>query len=173
SASLRQRRSARRVPVAGCARPRSGRTGRRMPARSASGAILRLRPLNLLAPLLLEPASFRPRQIPPPARSVLTIGSQRSHKWGSEGDQPMTFRFDRFRFDVENGRLESACGPIPLNPKALDVLRVLVARRGHLVLKDQLLDEVWPDTHVADGVLKVRMAEIRSALGDSARQPRV
>jgi DNA-binding winged helix-turn-helix (wHTH) protein/predicted ATPase len=80
----------------------------------------------------------------------------------------MTIRFDRFRFDAANCRLEDASGPIPLNPKAFEVLRVLIERRDQLVLKEQLLDEVWPDTHVADGVLKVRMAEIRSALGDSA-----
>ena len=81
-------------------------------------------------------------------------------------------RFDRFQFDRANQRLEDASGAIRLNPKAFEVLRVLIERPGQLVLKDQLLDEVWPDTHVADGVLKVCMAEIRKALGDSATAPR-
>ena len=80
--------------------------------------------------------------------------------------------FDRFRFDRANQRLEDPSGAIRLNPKAFEVLRVLVERPGQLVLKDQLLDEVWPDTHVADGVLKVCMAKIRRALGDSATAPR-
>jgi DNA-binding winged helix-turn-helix (wHTH) protein/predicted ATPase len=80
--------------------------------------------------------------------------------------------FDRFRFDGANQRLEDASGAIRLNPKAFDVLRVLVEHPDQLVLKDQLLDAVWPDTHVADGVLKVCMAEIRKALGDSATTPR-
>ena len=80
--------------------------------------------------------------------------------------------FDRFRFDRANQRLEDASGAIRLTPKAFDVLRVLIERPGQLVLKDQLLAEVWPDTHVADGVLKVCMAEIRRALGDSATAPR-
>src|SRR6185436_20558364 len=71
-----------------------------------------------------------------------------------------------------NYRLEDDSGPIRLNHKAFDVLRVLIERRGRLVSKDQLLDAVWPDTHVADGVLKVCMAEIRKALGDSATAPR-
>jgi DNA-binding winged helix-turn-helix (wHTH) protein/predicted ATPase/type II secretory pathway predicted ATPase ExeA len=84
----------------------------------------------------------------------------------------MVLCFDRFRFDRAAHRLEDASGAIPLNPKAFDVLRVLIERRGQLVLKDQLLDEVWPDTHVADGVLKVCIAEIRRALGDSATEPR-
>src|SRR4029453_18802551 len=80
--------------------------------------------------------------------------------------------FDRFRFDGANQRLEEPAGATRLNPKAFEVLRVLIERPGQLVLKNQLLDEVWPDTHVADGVLKVCMAEIRKALGDSATAPR-
>jgi DNA-binding winged helix-turn-helix (wHTH) protein/tetratricopeptide (TPR) repeat protein len=81
-------------------------------------------------------------------------------------------RFDRFRFDRANQRLDDPAGAIRLNPKAFEVLSVLIERPGQLVLKDQLLDAVWPDTHVADGVLKVCMAEIRKALGDSATAPR-
>jgi DNA-binding winged helix-turn-helix (wHTH) protein/predicted ATPase len=84
----------------------------------------------------------------------------------------MLLCFDRFRFDGTNQRLEDASGAIPLNPKAFEVLRVLIGRSGQLVSKDQLLDAVWADTHVTDGVLKVCIAEIRKALGDSATEPR-
>src|SRR4030095_11841126 len=80
--------------------------------------------------------------------------------------------FDRFRFDRANQRLEDASGAIRLNPKAFEVLAVLIARPGQLVLRDETRDEVWPDTRVADGVLKVCMAEIRKTLGDSATVPR-
>ena len=81
--------------------------------------------------------------------------------------------FDRFRFDRPNSRLEGPDGAIPLNPKAFDVLGVLVERAGQLVSKDQLLDAVWKDAHVSDGVLKVSIAELRKALGDSATAPRI
>jgi DNA-binding winged helix-turn-helix (wHTH) protein/predicted ATPase len=85
----------------------------------------------------------------------------------------MSLRFDRFRFDRANQRLEDDAGrSIPLNPKAFDVLAVLLERRGSLVSKDELLDAVWRDASVADGVLKVSVAEIRKALGDSATTPR-
>ncbi len=80
--------------------------------------------------------------------------------------------FDRFRFDAPNQRLEDDSGPVRLNPKAFEVLRVLIGRPGQLVSKDELLDEIWPNTHVADGVLKVCVAEIRRALGDAATEPR-
>jgi DNA-binding winged helix-turn-helix (wHTH) protein len=84
----------------------------------------------------------------------------------------MTLAFDRFRFDRRNSRLEGPDGAIALNPKAFDVLGVLVERAGQLVTKDELLDAVWPEAHVADGVLKVNVAELRKALGDSATAPR-
>lgn len=85
----------------------------------------------------------------------------------------MSLRFDRFRFDRANQRLEDDSGKsIPLNPKAFDVLSVLLERRGSLVSKDEILDAVWRDAHVADGVLKVSIAEIRKALGDSPTTPR-
>jgi DNA-binding winged helix-turn-helix (wHTH) protein/tetratricopeptide (TPR) repeat protein len=80
--------------------------------------------------------------------------------------------FDRFRLDRANQQLEDAAGPIRLSPKAFAVLKALIARPGQLVLKDQLLDEVWPDISVSDGVLKLAVAEVRKALGDSATQPR-
>ena len=84
----------------------------------------------------------------------------------------MPLRFDRFRFDHADRRLADDAGPVDLNPKAFDVLSVLVERRGQLVTKDELLDAVWADTHVTDGVLKVSIAELRRALGDSATAPR-
>ena len=84
----------------------------------------------------------------------------------------MVLRFDRFRLDGANQRLEDDAGAVPLNPKAFDVLRVLAERAGQLVSKAQLFEAVWPSTHVVDGVLKVNIAELRKALGDSATQPR-
>jgi DNA-binding winged helix-turn-helix (wHTH) protein/tetratricopeptide (TPR) repeat protein len=80
--------------------------------------------------------------------------------------------FDGFRFDRRNSRLEGPEGVVPLNPKAFDVLAVLVERAGNLVTKDALLDAVWGEAHVSDGVLKVSVAELRKALGDSAATPR-
>jgi DNA-binding winged helix-turn-helix (wHTH) protein/predicted ATPase len=85
----------------------------------------------------------------------------------------MSLRFDRFLYDRANQRLVDDTGSaIPLNPKAFDVLGVLLERRGSLVSKDEILDAVWRDAHVADGVLKVSIAELRKALGDSPTTPR-
>jgi DNA-binding winged helix-turn-helix (wHTH) protein/lipoprotein NlpI len=54
--------------------------------------------------------------------------------------------------------------PVPLTPKAFDILVVLVNRSGHLVTKDDLLHEVWPDTFVEEVNLTVNISVLRKAL---------
>ena len=58
------------------------------------------------------------------------------------------------------------CGgdPVPLTPKAFDMLVVLVRRSGHLVSKDDLLREVWPDTFVEEVNLTVNISALRKTL---------
>lgn len=58
---------------------------------------------------------------------------------------------------------------VELTPKAIGVLRMLVARSGELVTKDELLTAVWPGLVVTDAALTVCVAEIRKTLGDDAR----
>ena len=57
---------------------------------------------------------------------------------------------------------------MPLTPKHFDVLRVLVQHSGHLVEKERLLKEVWPDSYVEEGALNRSVSVLRKALGESA-----
>jgi pimeloyl-ACP methyl ester carboxylesterase/DNA-binding winged helix-turn-helix (wHTH) protein/class 3 adenylate cyclase len=83
------------------------------------------------------------------------------------------FSFDRFQLDLSSGRLSGPSGSIPLTPKALAVLEYLAARPGQLIGKDELLGAIWPGVFLGDGALKVCISEIRHALGDDARKPRI
>ena len=83
------------------------------------------------------------------------------------------FSFDRFQLDLSTGRLSGGSGPIPLAPKALAVLEYLAARPGQLISKDELLAAVWPGVFLGDGALKVCVSELRRALDDDARKPRI
>src|SRR6185295_15336516 len=83
------------------------------------------------------------------------------------------FSFDRFQLDLSAGRLSGHSGPIPLSPKALAVLEYLAARPGRLIGKDELLAAIWPGVFLGGGALKVCVSEIRHALGDDARKPRI
>ena len=56
--------------------------------------------------------------------------------------------------------------PVPLTPKAFDLLVVLVENAGHLVEKADLLTAVWPDSFVEEANLSVKVSELRRGLGD-------
>ena len=57
-------------------------------------------------------------------------------------------------------------------PKAFLVLLRLMERPGQLVTKNDLLDAVWPDTHVTETVLNNAVGQLRQALGDDPKRPR-
>ena len=42
---------------------------------------------------------------------------------------------------------------VPLSPKLFDTLLVLVQNSGHLVEKEEMLRQVWPDSFVEEGNL--------------------
>ena len=58
-----------------------------------------------------------------------------------------------------------------LGTRPLRLLAHLVRNSGRLVTKQELLEAVWPDAHVAAAVLKTSVAEIRRVLGDPAESP--
>jgi DNA-binding winged helix-turn-helix (wHTH) protein/predicted ATPase len=79
--------------------------------------------------------------------------------------------FGRFRLDLTNECLWQGTRAISLRPKAFAVLKLLIARPGLLVTKQQVLDAVWPDTFVGDAVLKDSIRQLREALHDDAAEP--
>jgi DNA-binding winged helix-turn-helix (wHTH) protein len=80
--------------------------------------------------------------------------------------------FGDYCLDLGSERVLRGAAPVALTPKAFAVLAHLAARPEQLVTKEELLDAVWPDTHVGDAVLKVVVHELRQALDDDARAPR-
>jgi TolB-like protein/DNA-binding winged helix-turn-helix (wHTH) protein/Tfp pilus assembly protein PilF len=56
-------------------------------------------------------------------------------------------------------------GTVPLTPKVLDTLKVLVERAGQPVSKAELLRAVWPDTFVEESNLAQNISVLRKALG--------
>ena len=56
---------------------------------------------------------------------------------------------------------------VPLPPKALSTLLVLVRHMGHVLEKDFLLAEVWPNEIVEEGNLAQQIFMLRKALGDT------
>ena len=83
-----------------------------------------------------------------------------------------TYRFGEFTLEAGDRQLLRKGQPVVLRPKAFETLLCLVERHGHLVSKDDLLNGVWPDTHVSEAVLTHCITEVRQALGDDPRKPR-
>jgi len=77
--------------------------------------------------------------------------------------------FGEFTLDVAERQLRRATRPVRLEPKAFDLLLALVEHHGHLLTKRQLLDLVWPDTCVEEGIIAVHVSHLRKTLGDSDR----
>jgi len=75
-------------------------------------------------------------------------------------------------FDSDSRQLLRGPKEIHLSPKAFDLLKALIDARPRVLTKNELHQRLWPDTFVSDTNLASLIAEIRDALGDSARQPR-
>jgi DNA-binding winged helix-turn-helix (wHTH) protein/TolB-like protein/Tfp pilus assembly protein PilF len=82
------------------------------------------------------------------------------------------FRFAEFELDGIKRLLLRDGEPVSLNPKAFEVLLVMVESRGDVLTKDDLLDKVWPDQIIEEGNLKVHISALRKALGQSGNDNR-
>jgi eukaryotic-like serine/threonine-protein kinase len=77
--------------------------------------------------------------------------------------------FGPFRIDPEQRLLLRDEQPIPLSPKAFDLLLVLTQRDGQVVVKDDLMKLLWPDTFVEESNLAQHIFQLRKALGERAQ----
>src|SRR5712691_5048700 len=75
------------------------------------------------------------------------------------------YEFGPFRLDPEKPCLWRDGEPVPLTPKAVETLLVLVQQNGKLVEREALMGAIWPDTFVEDGNLNFNVSMLRKALG--------
>jgi Tol biopolymer transport system component/DNA-binding winged helix-turn-helix (wHTH) protein len=82
------------------------------------------------------------------------------------------FLFDDVRVDTAAFRVERGGEVVALEPKAFDLLVLLLEHQGQVVTKQEILDAVWPQTAVTDNAMTRIVAHLRKALGDDARDAR-
>src|ERR1700722_6884569 len=75
------------------------------------------------------------------------------------------YRFDEFTLNPHTRTLARHGEPIPVSPKAFELLSYLVKNPGRVVLKDELLSAVWPGTFVEESNLAQHVSGLRKALG--------
>ena len=78
-----------------------------------------------------------------------------------------TLRFGPFELSSGKRLLLREGVTLPLGSRAFDILAYLAERPGEVIGKKELIDHVWSNITVAEGSLRVHMAAIRKALGDS------
>jgi TolB-like protein/DNA-binding winged helix-turn-helix (wHTH) protein/Tfp pilus assembly protein PilF len=81
---------------------------------------------------------------------------------------PRGYEFGPYRLEPATRRLLRDSTPVPLTPKALDTLLVLVERRDRVVDKAELMQLVWPGSFVEESNLSQTIFVLRKTLGEAA-----
>lgn len=80
------------------------------------------------------------------------------------------YEFAPFRLNADEHLLLRDGQLVPLAPKAVDLLLVLLESNGRLISKDELMKLVWPDTFVEEANLSHHIFTIRKALEDDKQR---
>lgn len=88
--------------------------------------------------------------------------------------QPSVVRFGAFTLDPRSGELCDGSKCVRLQEQPLAILRLLIARPGQLVTREELRDGLWPGGTFVDfeHSLNAAIKRLRLALGDDADNPR-
>jgi DNA-binding winged helix-turn-helix (wHTH) protein/tetratricopeptide (TPR) repeat protein len=80
------------------------------------------------------------------------------------------YEFGAFRLDTAKHLLFRGSQAVPLTPKAFETLLILVEKSGQAVSKDELMQEIWPDTFVEEGSLTRNISVLRKIFQESPSQ---
>ncbi len=87
-------------------------------------------------------------------------------------DNEQSYQFDEFELDPVRRMLSRGGKPIALKPKVFETLLVLVRNSGRVMDKDELMQQVWPDTVVEEVNLAHNVSVLRKALGQKSEENR-
>jgi DNA-binding winged helix-turn-helix (wHTH) protein/Tol biopolymer transport system component len=90
---------------------------------------------------------------------------------GVERERLPPFVFGPFAFDARRGLLSRNGRELPLPPRVLGVLELLVRRAGDVVARQDIIDAVWKDAFVTDTSLAEAVSVLRQTLGDDPQSP--
>ena len=82
------------------------------------------------------------------------------------------YEFEHFELDTEQFELRRDGQTRRVEPQVFDVLRYLIEHCDRVVVKEELLDNIWGDRFVSESALTSRIKAARQALGDSGTEQR-
>jgi serine/threonine-protein kinase len=85
--------------------------------------------------------------------------------------RPRDLAFGEFSFDPNSRLLRRRGVELPLPPRVLGVLELLLERAGDVVPRQELIDRVWKDAFVTDTSLAEAISFLRQTLGDDSQNP--
>src|ERR1044072_4444693 len=77
------------------------------------------------------------------------------------------YEFGPFCLNVTERLLHRNAEVVPLTPKLIDTLVILVEHRGHVLTKDELIQSLWPDSFVEESSLTQNISLLRKALAEN------
>jgi TolB-like protein/Flp pilus assembly protein TadD len=77
----------------------------------------------------------------------------------------------KFRLDLYNQRFWDGGQPVHIGNKAFQLLKFMVNNPDELLTKDRILDAVWGEISVSEGLVKEYVHDLRVALGDNPKHP--
>src|SRR5262245_49910589 len=85
----------------------------------------------------------------------------------------MRVAFDGFVLDRGTRQLLQGAELRHLSPKAFDLLDLLLSHRPNVVAKQRIRARLWSGMQVTDSTMATLVGEVRTALGEDPRQPRL
>lgn len=82
------------------------------------------------------------------------------------------YEFGPFRLDPAKHALLRGEEPVSLTPKAFETLLLLVENRDRVLLKDELMNRLWPESFVEEANLSQTIFMLRKTLGETAQDQR-
>lgn len=81
----------------------------------------------------------------------------------------MVLMFDTFELDLSKRELRQNGDLIPLEPKAFDLIVLLIEHRDRVVSKTELVDHLWQGRFISDASLSSAVKSARRGLGDTGK----
>ncbi|MBK8174632.1 MAG: winged helix-turn-helix transcriptional regulator [Rhodospirillales bacterium] len=79
---------------------------------------------------------------------------------------------DTFRIDFDEEQLWHGMLEVFLPPKVFSLLRLFVENPSRLLRKEFILNSIWPNTCITEGMIKEYVRDLRKVLADDAKSPR-
>jgi DNA-binding winged helix-turn-helix (wHTH) protein len=87
---------------------------------------------------------------------------------------PQLIRFESFEVNQQSGELFKSGKKIRLPEQSFQILVMLLAQPGQVVMRPDIQKKLWPNDTVVEfeNSINTAIKKLRLALGDSADQPR-